>query len=542
MKKLLVICSLYLICTAVQAQWSTNPSINTPICTSFFKQNDPRIIEDGQGGAFIAWKDERNGLPDIYVQRINKDGYVLWTTDGINICDDTTDQSTPNLTSDLHGGIIVSWSDRRTGVDRDVFAQRIDSNGTILWAYNGVAIATKPNREHNEKICSDGAGGAIIVWEQEDSLWDVWAQRIDINGTIRWTSGGIKLCMVRGNRINPKIQKDGKGGAIITWQDERSGTYDIYAQRIDADGNFKWSPSALPICLAANTQTSPKIDPSNTTGGAYITWTDKRNGVDYDIYVQKIDSSGNLLFAPNGIPVCIATGNQSAPDILSNKVEGVIICWKDSRAGNADIYAQRIDAMGNILWTLNGVPITIAPNDQVNPNICEDMQGGAIIVWQDSTNSNDFDIKAQRISYLGNTMWTSNGIPIGTATDIQKSPKNISDGRGGSIFVWQDKRTTGYDIYAHHIFSTGDYIDNTSVNRTIREKISVYPNPAKEWLTISSNTISQATLFELNGHCIWTGRTPSNSIDIRAFVNGMYILEIQDIDGNIYRTKVQILH
>ena len=288
------------------AQWSTNTNLNTPICTAFTKQNDPRIIQDGNGGAFITWKDERNGLPDIYVQRINKDGYILWTLNGISACDDTSDQSTPNLVTDMQGGIIVSWSDRRTGIDRDVFVQRIDSNGTELWTHNGVAIATKPNREHNEKICSDGAGGAIIVWEQEDAQWDVWAQRVNNNGVIQWTAGGIPLTTAVGNRINPKIQKDGKGGAIVTWQDNRTGFYDIYAQRIDALGNYVWSPLGLPICLAPNTQSSPKIDPSNSTGGAYITWTDKRNGVDYDIYVQKIDSSGNLLFPPNGIPVCIA--------------------------------------------------------------------------------------------------------------------------------------------------------------------------------------------------------------------------------------------
>ncbi|MEI6311642.1 MAG: hypothetical protein WCP57_05205 [Bacteroidota bacterium] len=33
-----------------------------------------------------------------------------------------------------------------------------------------------------------------------------------------------------------------------------------------------------------------------------------------------------------------------------------------------------------------------------------------------------------------------------------------------------------------------------------------------------------------------------NSIDLGSFINGMYILEIQHTDGNVDRTKIQILH
>jgi hypothetical protein len=541
MRQIIQYLLLFLSVNEMYAQWSTNTNLNTPICTAFTKQNDPRIIQDGNGGAFITWKDERNGLPDIYVQRINKDGYILWTLNGISACDDTSDQSTPNLVTDMQGGIIVSWSDRRTGIDRDVFVQRIDSTGSELWTHNGVAIATKPNREHNEKICSDGAGGAIIVWEQEDAQWDVWAQRVNNNGVIQWTAGGIPLTTAVGNRINPKIQKDGKGGAIVTWQDNRTGFYDIYAQRIDALGNYVWSPLGLPICLAPNTQSSPKIDPSNSTGGAYITWTDKRNGIDYDIYVQKIDSSGNLLFAPNGIPVCIASGNQSAPDILSNKVEGVIICWKDNRATSTDIYAQRIDAAGNIMWTLNGAPICTSPNDQLNPNICEDMQGGAIIVWQDSSNANDYNIKAQRVDYSGNIVWALNGEVVCNAVDVQKSPKNISDDRGGSIFVWQDKRSGSNDIYAHHFFSNGTYIDNTSVqNLSTTEKVLIYPNPTSDYLYLNFiENISIINIYDVSGKNIFSEKYPTNKIDLSSFSPSLYFLEIIKKDGATIYNKIE---
>ena len=38
--------------------------------------------------------------------------------------------------------------------------------------------------------------------------------------------------------MNPWSIPDGSGGAIITWQDERSGNWDVYVQRVDALGNI----------------------------------------------------------------------------------------------------------------------------------------------------------------------------------------------------------------------------------------------------------------------------------------------------------------
>ena len=542
MKSLLTTLSFVSICSAFTAQWSNNPAINTSICTDAFKQNDPRILDDGKGGAFIAWKDERNGLPDIYLQRVNKLGVPLWAVDGINICNEASDQSTPNIISDMAGGVIVSWSDRRSDpINRDVYAQRVDSNGVVLWTVNGVAIANKPVREHNEKIASDGAGGAIVVWEQLDLDWDVWGQRVNASGVVQWAPGGVALCQTGGKRINPKLQKDGRGGAIVTWQDMRVGVYDIYAQRISKDGVLQWSNTAVPICASANTQSNPKIDPSNSTGGAYITWADKRNGLDYDIFLQKVDSNGIIQFAVNGIPVCSASGSQSAPEILSNKVVGVIVAWKDNRAGNTDIYAQRIDALGTAMWANNGVAVCNSAFNQINPNMCEDTLGGAIVTWQDSS-SNGFNIKAQRINANGTLMWLTNGIDIGTATDTQKSPKNVPDGKGGSIFVWQDKRVGIYDIFAHHIYDNGTYVNTASLKEEVLTTVGVYPNPVNDFLHIQVSDWKEVTLINNLGELVFKANEVVEFIDVTSFANGFYLVKVVSNEGIVLHAKLDIQH
>src|SRR5437867_3572289 len=47
----------------------------------------------------------------------------------------------------------------------------------------------------------------------------------------------VPLCTSAGNQFSPTVASDGAGGAIVTWQDLRSGgNPDIYAQHVLASG------------------------------------------------------------------------------------------------------------------------------------------------------------------------------------------------------------------------------------------------------------------------------------------------------------------
>ncbi|MFN6039113.1 MAG: hypothetical protein ACK452_11650, partial [Bacteroidota bacterium] len=436
------------------SQWVSNTSVNTPVVVANSWQIDLRMCDDGHKGVFITWKDYRNGAPDIYAQHLDSLGVPKWALNGVPVCTNTTDQSTPAIVSDMNGGVIIAWSDWRSQIERDLYAQRLNANGTPLWATNGVVVTNLNEREHNERLVSDELGGAYVVFEKQNPAngyrWEVWMQRINGNGNTLWQPGGIKLSQTTGEFLNPRMQKDGKGGAVVTWQDFRNGLdYDVYTQRVGPSGNLKWGNTALKVCNATGGQTNPKIDPDSASGGVIISWTDIRNGIDYDIYAQKIDSSGSLLWGTNGAAVCTAIGNQSAVDILSNpRVNGSIFTWKDMRNGQYDIYAQKLNANGVALWTNNGLVISNASGDQLNPNITGDNTGGAVIVWQDMR-TGTYDVMTQRISKNGVILWANNGVPVGVATGNQTSPKNVSDGSGGSIFAWEDSRAGNPDIYAH---------------------------------------------------------------------------------------------
>ena len=70
------------------------------------------------------------------------------------------------------------------------------------------------------ELVSDDDGGAIIVWEDNRSgVSTIYAQRIDQYGNLLWDGSGIRMCQEDGAEISPKLARNLKGGAIVAWQD-----------------------------------------------------------------------------------------------------------------------------------------------------------------------------------------------------------------------------------------------------------------------------------------------------------------------------------
>jgi len=148
---------------------------------------------------------------------------IHWQYNGKEVCSSIDQQSAHALCSDGEGGAIIAWYDLRSGIDRDIYSQKIDSKGNILWNINGTEICTYDYDQGAPLICTDGYGGAIIAWvDERDIFGDIYAQRINSDGNTLWTPNGTGICVgIPYEQPNPRVCSDGTGGAIITWPDYR---------------------------------------------------------------------------------------------------------------------------------------------------------------------------------------------------------------------------------------------------------------------------------------------------------------------------------
>ena len=172
------------------------------------------------------------------------------------------------------------------------------SRGWAAWPHdpnNGnVALCTAANDQYYQTIVSDGAGGAIVTWvDTRSGNWGIYAQRVNAAGVPQWTADGVALCTAANDQDSPTIVSDGAGGAIVTWFDLRSGSADIYAQRVNAAGVPQWMGDGVALCIAANDQRNPTIV-TDGAGGAIVTWEDARSGTNWHIYAQRVERIGQL--------------------------------------------------------------------------------------------------------------------------------------------------------------------------------------------------------------------------------------------------------
>jgi hypothetical protein len=420
----------------------------------------PSIVSDGAGGAIMAWRDHRSApLYDVYAQRVDASGVPLWTANGVAICTGTADSNSPAvIVTDGAGGAIVTWSDNRNGItNEDVYAQRVDASGVVQWTANGVPVGAFTNNQLYPTMMADGAGGAIIAWWdlRNGNNYDTYAQRINASGAVQWTPNGVALCTVFYDQINQTLVSDGTGGAIVTWEDHRNNLYDIYAQRVNASGAVLWTAGGIPLCVATALQYNPMIV-SDAGGGAIVTWYDQRAG-NSDIYAQRVNSSGATQWPANGVALCALAQDQVFPTLVTDGAGGAIVTWYDYRSGTSyDIYAQRVTASGALQWAANGVPLCTAPNGQDTPTIVSDGAGGAVVAWEDGRSGN-YDIYAQRIDGSGAVQWAANGVALCTAINNQFTSPIVSDGAGGAIMTWYDNRSGLANIYAQRVDMTYGY-------------------------------------------------------------------------------------
>ncbi len=394
-------------------------------------------------------------LPTLLLVVAPQFARAQWLPDGLPIASTPQGQLSAVIAPDGFGGAVIAWSDWRVG-NSDIYAQRVNASGIAQWPANGVVVSVAIKNQTDPAIFGDGSGGAIVTWEDHRSgNAEIYVQRLNPLGAPLWAFNGVALCTAAGNRMNPRIVTDGAGGAIVSWYDSRNGTYDIYAQRIISWGAPQWATDGVAIAVATGSQFSPEMV-ADGTGGAIITWYDSRNGPWYDIYAQRVNASGVPQWAQDGVALCTATNRQENHSAVADGLGGAIVAWRDYRNGINDIYAQRVNASGLSEWVANGVAVCTAPNGQDRPAILSDGLGGAIITWFDGRNA-DIDVYAQQFSAEGIAQWAPDGVALSTGMNEQSDPTIVTDGVGGAIVTWQDLRSeTNFDLYAQRISNAGD--------------------------------------------------------------------------------------
>ena len=103
-----------------------------------------------------------------------------------------------------------------------------------------------------------------------------------------------------------------------------------------------------------------------------ISWTDDNNG-NNDIYSQKLDLDGNILWTKDQrISIETSAHNQNYSKLIVNSSQEYFSFWEDERDGNSEIYAAKFENPGVIASAPN-VGLNISWTKEIGISVSENL-------------------------------------------------------------------------------------------------------------------------------------------------------------------------
>jgi hypothetical protein len=299
------------------------------------------VDQTTDGGYVIAgWTGSFGaGGGDVYLIKTDSLGDILWSeTYGTSPGSDIGH----SVRQDSDGCYVIAGHTLNSGVGgSDVYVLKADSSGNLVWSrtYGGFAV----NVGWSVEVASDG-GYVIAGYTSSDDPGDtnVYLVKTDASGNDLWTrTYGGSHC-----DWGSSIRKTSDGGYIITGRTKSfgAGDYDVYLIKTDSSGELLWS----------ETYGGPSSDGGlcalQTSDGGYVItgWTASFGAGGHDVYLIKTDSLGFELWSE--------TYGETDTDCgysIDQTSDGGYVIGGSTRSGRAsweDLCLIKADPSGNLVW------------------------------------------------------------------------------------------------------------------------------------------------------------------------------------------------
>jgi hypothetical protein len=278
--------------------------------------------------------------------------------------------------------------------DRDIFISKLDASGNFIWAKSMGGAG----RDYGNSIALDGSGnvyttgfffggpadfdpGAGIFNLTSAGNMDIFISKLDASGNFIWAKNLGDVSDDEGT----SIAIDGLGNVYTTgffggtvdfdpgagiFNLSSVGSWDIFISKLDSSGNFIWATS---MGGAASDQgLSILLDGSANvyTTGYYVGTADFDPGAGVfnltcvgfeDIFISKLDSSGNFIWAKSmggsgtdqGFSIVLDGSDNIYTTGLfqgTSDFDPGATVFNLTSGGTEDIFISKLDSSGNFIW------------------------------------------------------------------------------------------------------------------------------------------------------------------------------------------------
>ena len=496
----------------------------------------------------------------------------------------------------------------------DIFVQKMDASGNFEWAKSFRGSATSLGEGYS--ITLDGLAnvytigyfygtvdfdpGAGIYNLSSNGNSDIFVQKMDANGNFLWAKSFEGDATSNGWGYSITVDTSGNvytigyfSGTVDfdpgagTYNLSSNGVFDVFVQKMDATGNFLWAKSfggsdndrgySITVDASENVYTTGNFeDTVDFDPGAGTTNLSSIDNL--DVFVQKMDASGNFLWAKSfggsdndrGYSITVdSSGNVYTTGMFQGTVDfdpGAGIT-SDTSNGSNDIFVQKMDASGNFLWAKSfggtgsdyGTSITVDGSGNVYTT--GTLQGSVDFdpgagTYNLSSNG-DFDVFVQKMDASGNFLWaksfggadndrgssiTVDGSVNVYTTGILQGSVDFDPGAG----TYNLNSNGSYDVFVQKMSQDGVSIEKTQSIDGFEAVLIPNPNTGHATLQLDGlndyNDID-LTIYDMSGRQLMMINNASSQqipITVDGFDQGIYLIQIQQRGINIGVLKMVV--
>jgi hypothetical protein len=383
------------------------------------------------------------------------------------------------------GGWVATWYDSaKDGSSGGIYMQRFDANGTMLGTETLVNSVTSGD-QRSPTVVALVDGGYAISWAsdaQDGWGYGVYQKVYEANGLERQSRPSNDI-LVNSNTASdqfvPKNVALADGGHVVVWASNHGGTYDVYGQRYDANGQ-KVGVQFLVNSVTTGTQGVlvastyvPQLDVIGLSGGGFVVTfagdassgvTGSKDGNVWGVFARRYDATGTTASAEERVNT-YTTSDQLVPQGASLADGGYVIAWASNGQDTSGygVYAQRYNSEGVAQGSEFRVNVTTSGNQgsRDGENTYEEslsvtgLKGGGFAVAWSSANE-----VYTRIYDASGTALTSEFLVNSTTANTQWLPQVAALASGGYIVTWADSATdgSGYGLYAQRLSASGQLV------------------------------------------------------------------------------------
>jgi hypothetical protein len=452
------------------AQWSADPENPVVICNAVSDQVTVRSIPDESGGHFVFWIDKRDAVAGeaIYGQHITSDGFFLWPDGGKAIVQTAGKKLTDFRVAAWQQGMLIVWLQSASGQSDSLYSQYFDTTGAANWAQHKMIAATGGNIIYLSAsgfgLYPNALGATIGYGTVTTGGYSFFSfNRIDFGGSLAFPVNNFAITY--GNLYDYRSWTDNQNGVYVLMKGNGLGS-DIRIQRYDETGTAVFG-TAIEITgtdKGFGGNISMRTDGS---GALYVIW-DTNNG---NVVATKITPSGNFAWATTHTLISDFNSGQSRSfAILAG--EKIYVTWNDNRppAASYFIYVQKLDTSGAVEWAPGGVQASNLGSYIPHPKLVISDSSSVVATYE--VNGQFYVQKFRPDSTI---KYEKNGDTLcGASTPFYADYQLGTGANGCTVAFWSsdDKNIFGARVCTEQL--------NVGLNEPWGNghSISVYPNPS----------------------------------------------------------------